>query len=45
MMAFRSSVHSSMGHTPFEFMFERDMQIPLDAMMSGEEGNERNYTE
>ena len=45
MMAFRSSVHSSTGHTPFELMFGREMRIPLDVMMGGAEDNERNYTE
>lgn len=46
MMAFRSIVHSSTEHTPFELMFGREMRIPLDVMMgSGPIGNERSYSE
>ena len=44
MMAFRSSVHSSTGHTPFELMFGREMRIPLDVMMGRAEVDERNYS-
>ena len=45
MIAFRSSVHSSTGHTPFELMFGREMQTPLDVMMGRAKVNERNYSE
>lgn len=46
MMAFRSSVHSSTEHTPFELMFGREMRIPLDVMMGGGPmGNESSYSE
>ena len=46
MMAFRSSVHSSTEHTPFELMFGREMRIPLDVMMgSGPMGSEDSYSE
>ena len=46
MMAFRSSVHSSTEHTPFELMFGREMRIPLDVMMgSGPMNNESSYSE
>ena len=45
MMAFRSSIHSSTGHTPFELMFGREMRIPLDVMMGSAEVDERNYLE
>ena len=43
MMAYRSSVHSSTGHTPFEFMFSREMRIPLD--VGGAEDNECSFTD
>ena len=33
MMAYRSSIHVSTGHTPFELMFGREMRIPIDVMM------------
>ena len=29
----QSSVHSSRGHTPFDFMFAREIRIFLDVMM------------
>ena len=29
----QSSVHSSRGHTPFDFMFGREIRIFLDVMM------------
>lgn len=45
MMAYRSSVHCSMGHTPFELMFGREMRIPLDVMMAGAKDSECSYTE
>ena len=45
MMAFRTSVHSSTGHTPFELMFGREMRLPLDVMMGRAEVDERNYSE
>ena len=41
MMAFRSSVHSSTGHTPFELMFGREMRIRLDLMMDRAEADEK----
>ena len=45
MMAFRISVHSSTGHTPFELMCGREMQIPLDVMMGRAKVDERDYSE
>lgn len=45
MMAFRSRVHSSTGHTPFELMFGREMRIPLDVMMGRTEVDKKNYSE
>ena len=45
MMAFRISVHSSTGHAPFELMFGREMQIPLDVMMGRAKVDERDYSE
>ena len=46
MMAFRSSVHSSTEHTPFELLFVREMRIPLDVMMgSGPMNNKSSYSE
>ena len=45
MIVFRSSVHSSTGHKPFELIFGREMRIPLDIMMGRAEVDERNYSE
>ena len=45
MMAFRSSVHLSTGHTPFELMFGREMRIPVDVIMGRAKVDERNYSE
>ena len=33
LMAYRSGVHSSTGHNPFELMFRREMRISLDVMV------------
>ena len=45
MTAYRSSVHTSTEHTPFELVFGREMRIPLDVMMGGAQDNECSYTE
>ena len=45
MMAYRSSVHTSTEHTPFELVFGREMRIPLDVMMGGAQDNECSYNE
>lgn len=45
MMAYRSSVHSFTGHTPFELVFDREMRIPLDEMVGGAQDNGCSYTD
>ena len=44
-MAYRSSIHASMGHIPFELMFGWEMRIPLDVMIGGVMDNECRYSE
>ena len=45
MMAYRSSLHSSTGHTPFELVFGHEMRLPLDVMMGEANESESTYTE
>ena len=40
LMAYRSSIHSSIGYSPFHLMFGREISVPLDAMMADEETEE-----
>ena len=40
LMAFKSSVNFSTGHTPFELIFGREMWVPLDMMMGRAENDE-----
>ena len=44
MMAYRSSVHASTVHFPFELIFGHEMRIPLDVMMGNADETESTYT-
>ena len=44
MMAYRSSVHASTGHSTFELIFGHEMRIPLDVMMGNADETESTYT-
>ena len=44
MMAYRSSVHASTVHSPFELIFGHEMRIPLDVMMGNADETESTYT-
>ena len=46
MLAYRSSVHSSTGFTPFKVVFGQEMVLPLDIMLAvGERGSAVNATD
>ena len=45
MTAYRSSIHASMGHMPFEVTFGWEMRIPLDVMVGVVMDNECQYSE
>ena len=40
LMAYRSSIHSSTGYSPYRVMFGREITVPLDVMMADEETEE-----
>ena len=43
-MAYRSSLHTLTGHTPFELVFGHEMRLPLDVMMGEANESESTYT-
>ena len=45
MMVYRSSLHSSTGHTSFELVFGHEMRLPLDVMMGEANESKSTYTE
>ena len=43
-MAYRSSVHASTGHSPFELIFRHETRIPLDVMIGNADETDSTYT-
>jgi transposase InsO family protein len=45
LMAYRSSVHSATGHTPYKMMFGDDMRLPIDLVFGHPSGSENRLNE
>ena len=41
MLAYRTSIHEATKHTPFSFMFGREVQLPFDVMYGLPAGTEQ----